>query len=907
MQTLASACPDPSRGVCKPHAMASPVPNTRLKIGSSDWIKTDPKGNFIIRLSEADKIISKAEVNTADQPCYEVAGIKPPSFDIPFIAISIRKRCNFIKGVLQDGSKNPLSNKKIQILNFSPVMEATTGSKGRFTLEFPRNITLERRLRIKVDGQEIPPNDLVSNVKASTLTIKYREKIAESSLPQIAPIQISDDFLKHLPTNIPSGSIARREHAYKLKVFDSLVNPFPNLTVYIDGEKDTTNEAGEIIFDERKKYDCFIALDDDYRVTLRDFDRRNQVIIINVIQKPLILQQLSNYTSSKDGDIDDFTDNLVKILNKATLQRQELIRESQYYEDKMGKIKETLEQDLDNLSPEKAAYLKDLLVTLQERFLQNSLDYQDVQERTGKIINDMQRRLKVTNADLKDSEGRLEEDKWLIELLRTELILAAILSIVVVIGSIILFFVYRKTKRQQKELNTAKQQLETKVVEVETEKDKTEKAFSNVKKLSEIGQNITATLDFKYLHQTIHSNVNSLIDATVFGIGIIDTTNDIVEFTNYIEKEEVQNYISMPLQRDLNFVSLCRFEDRILIINDIVEEYPKYFNGKTMEMSDNIPFSLIFIPLKLDNKPIGIITLQSYTKNAYEHIDPTILHSLSTYIAVAYDNSQAYDVIKGKNQSITDSIRYAKTIQHAFLPHEKQMKETLGNYFVCYRAKDIVSGDFYWCHKEEEPDGKSTSYAALVDCTGHGVPGAFMSIIGINLLHEIIIERQVKELNQVLELLNEEVVSALKQAETANNDGMDAVICKLERSPDGTMELTFAGAKRPLYVIRRKSNILEELKGTRRSIGGIQRRLKDFNSTTISVEKGDLVYMLTDGFADQGSAESSKIGSEEIKRKILASSQLSISEQEKKFEEVLEDNLLQFAQRDDISILAFEA
>ena len=149
------------------------------------------------------------------------------------------------------------------------------------------------------------------------------------------------------------------------------------------------------------------------------------------------------------------------------------------------------------------------------------------------------------------------------------------------------------------------------------------------------------------------------------------------------------------------------------------------------------------------------------------------------------------DILDLQNQNINASIQYAQNIQRAILPVQNQISNLFES-FIIYRPKDIVSGDFYWFTQIN-----NTAFLAAVDCTGHGVPGAFMSMIGNSHLNEIVIEKQITNPAKILTLLNEKIIVSLRQDETANKDGMDVCFISIDLKSN---EITFSGAKRPLYI-----------------------------------------------------------------------------------------------------------
>ena len=202
--------------------------------------------------------------------------------------------------------------------------------------------------------------------------------------------------------------------------------------------------------------------------------------------------------------------------------------------------------------------------------------------------------------------------------------------------------------------------------------------------------------------------------------------------------------------------------------------------------------------------------------------------------------------IEKKNKLIMDSIEYAKTIQEAILTSHEYMSSVFPDHFVMYKPKDVVSGDFYWVFKTKS----NKLFWATADCTGHGVPGAFMTMIGNSLLNEIIIENEVEETNLILDKLRDSVVKTLnekmtrKKAEKVHN-GMDIALCCWDLN-DQT--LSFSGAHNPVVIIRNDEII--ELKGDKQPIG-IHKSETDFTITRIDLFQGDKIYTFSDGYADQ--------------------------------------------------------
>lgn len=216
-----------------------------------------------------------------------------------------------------------------------------------------------------------------------------------------------------------------------------------------------------------------------------------------------------------------------------------------------------------------------------------------------------------------------------------------------------------------------------------------------------------------------------------------------------------------------------------------------------------------------------------------------------------------------KNKDVTDSINYAKRIQYAVLPQEETIYRSIPLSFIFYKPKDIVSGDFFWFHELN----KDEYVLVCADCTGHGVPGAFMTVIGSSLLNQTVIDNKIYKPSDILIELDNQINFTLKQQKDADisvQDGMDLTLIKVNRSKK---ELVITSAKRPFIFIRNKE--LKETRGSKFSLGGLRTGEKTFEEHTINYEEDDILYLFTDGYADQFGGEKAKKFSSKRLRELL--------------------------------------
>lgn len=254
------------------------------------------------------------------------------------------------------------------------------------------------------------------------------------------------------------------------------------------------------------------------------------------------------------------------------------------------------------------------------------------------------------------------------------------------------------------------------------------------------------------------------------------------------------------------------------------------------------------------------------------------------------------EIIEEKNKDITDSINYAKRIQQAKLPQLEDLYASLPQSFVLFKPKDIVSGDFYFYYKSSE-----LIFIAAADCTGHGVPGALMSMVGSEQLNDAV--KQSKDTAEILKLVNRGMKASLRQSadENSTRDGMDIALCSINLK-DGSV--SYSGANRPIWIIRKGQAELEEIKATKKAIGGLTEDGQHFEAHNLKLNEGDTFYLSTDGYSDTFSGKNNKkLTTKKFKQLLLDICDKSMQQQKSHLENFIEDWKADAQQVDDILVI----
>jgi len=291
-----------------------------------------------------------------------------------------------------------------------------------------------------------------------------------------------------------------------------------------------------------------------------------------------------------------------------------------------------------------------------------------------------------------------------------------------------------------------------------------------------------------------------------------------------------------------------------------------------------------------------------YEQKVYAIPESKIMRVYSSDIT---ERKRTEQIIREKNKDITDSINYAKRIQLSMLPKDHDLNEILEDHFILFMPKDIVSGDFYWSNvvtsRKNETIVEKLALVAAVDCTGHGVPGALMSIVGTTLLNQTVRNPDINSPGEALSFLNHELPKNLKgSADDEIKDGMDMTMVAFSRDK---MRLYFAGAMNPIYII--SGGKLTEIKGDKQPISSSPTlEKKSFTTHSFDLKPGDLVYLFTDGYADQfGGPNGKKFKYKSFQELLLKNAGLSISEQRDALQKTFLDWKGDLEQIDDVLVI----
>jgi PAS domain S-box-containing protein len=379
--------------------------------------------------------------------------------------------------------------------------------------------------------------------------------------------------------------------------------------------------------------------------------------------------------------------------------------------------------------------------------------------------------------------------------------------------------------------------------------------------------------------------------------------------------EDVEK-LSIVASKSENIIAICNTDTELIWANDAftqsfgysLEEF-KQLKGKTIyEISSN-PDIRNMVADCIARKTGVVYESKNITKNKGERWYQTALSPvfddsgvLRNIVFIDSDITQLKligEQLHQKNKEVVDSLYYARRIQTALFTSDYYIKKYISEYLIFFQPKDIVSGDFYWMLHQND-----CLYVAIADCTGHGVPGAFMSMMGINLLNDIIIARNISNPALVLDIMREEIVNSLNPegAEEEARDGMDMVLCKFDFK---NKQLDFSAANNSLYLMRQ--GILTEYKGDKMPVGKGNDHVESFSKQTLRLEEGDIIYAFTDGYPDQfGGPKGKKFKYKKLEDLLLANAEKPMSLQKRQLKKTFEEWKDNLEQVDDVLVIGIK-
>ncbi|RLD53078.1 MAG: hypothetical protein DRI94_01040 [Bacteroidetes bacterium] len=554
--------------------------------------------------------------------------------------------------------------------------------------------------------------------------------------------------------------------------------------------------------------------------------------------------------------------------NKIQAQRDSISSKEYLITAKEGELK-LQNVRLDSMSSKVMQQRKDL--TKNQAFLKIQEQNIEKQKEFAKKLNEeilsKTKNLKDQEEELKKNQESLGQSQQTVSTQRIYLIIAVIAGIIFIFSLIIVINSYRNKQKINKQLSEQYIAINTQKDEIQNQAKLLESVNTELEKLSIVASetdNAVTIMDVKGNFQWVNAGFTRMYGYTL---------------------QLLRNEL------DDNIISASSNPEVQTIISNIIESKQ---TGSYQNLSKT-----------RNGKDIWVQT--TITPILDENNDVTKLISIDTDITTEKKSEleiyKQKDQIEKQNELITSSINYAKNIQQAILPLPDDLEKYFDS-FIIFKPRDVVSGDFYWFAEKPGKDGKPDKlFLAAVDCTGHGVPGAFMSMIGSRLLSEIVSEQNLSSPKDILETLDQKVKIALRQDSTDNNDGMDMSVCVIEKEDD-SFHITYSGAKSDLYYFSHKNNDITILSSERRSIGGTKQKRGNikFTNKDFYLFENDILWLTTDGIIDQNNADRKRFGTPKFIETLKEAKDLGLKEQKRLILNKLDEHQGLEKQRDDITI-----
>ena len=450
------------------------------------------------------------------------------------------------------------------------------------------------------------------------------------------------------------------------------------------------------------------------------------------------------------------------------------------------------------------------------------------------------------------------------------------------------------------------------------------KSNQRIQTIAQLGQEVASKLELEELLNLIYKQINTLMRADILYIGVYDEKNNQINFPFYIRDKERVKGVTVPMNHKGKFTVWCIKNKKEVILNDFSKEASSYITLQENKKNERLPSSVLIIPVKIKEKIIGVIGVHSYKQNSFKQDKVDVLRALGAYVSIALENARVYKsindlygLIEYKNQEILSSITYSQRLQQAILPTLKTIRNVFPYSFVLYKPKDLVAGDFYWFRDL----GKYTVFA-VADCTGHGVPGALVSMVCSNTLNQVVTNMNNLDAGLILDKTRELVIEQFDKSDEEVKDGMDIALCVYDKESN---KLQYAGANNSLWVISENNTKLKtigdricykdeneigkfllEIKPNKQPVGKVENP-SSFTTHNLDLLKGDAVYLFTDGYFDQfGGEKGKKIKPTPTKQILLQISDLPINYQQQRLDQYFENWKKGIPQVDDVCVMGLK-
>ena len=446
----------------------------------------------------------------------------------------------------------------------------------------------------------------------------------------------------------------------------------------------------------------------------------------------------------------------------------------------------------------------------------------------------------------------------------------------------------------------------------------------NAKRIKEIIEDIGDSLCEDVIARKIYTNLKEIIPLDSFYLFHLNPQNENFECNNAYFRNKKLPVFKIPVQEaSAELLECSRIKETVIsgacdsFVSKILQQSIKEKNAeKLIDLLNEKACTQMFLPVFTKEKLSSVLLFQSFRKNAFSDFQIEVVSNIGFSIGMILENASLYSgleekvkartkevelqksMLESSNKSITESIQYAKKIQRAMLAPEEGLQKLIGESFLLYKPKDIVSGDFYWYYKSNDK-----IFLAAIDCTGHGVPGALMSVIGNSIFRDVIIKRKIENAETILSTIDRELDLFLNKEGTGSKtaDGMDVALVVYD---EHKKEIQFSGAFRPLLRVR--GGEVSEFRGNRFPIGFYQAEEKKFESHTIKIQEGDCYYIFSDGYLDQfGGEKGKKLNRRRFNELLLCVEEMNMEEQKSFLEYAFTNWKQEEEQTDDVLVIGF--